>query len=148
MSKGHHKTLESLELSYTTSFYTTPLWHTGREISNEFDRCSPSFKCFTSVRFLKIAPIFIWGREEFHDTENNVVEQSRYEENERLWKAIPRTVEDLCIANASGWLDRNDESGSKNVSSYLLPALSLLIDRKSECFPKLNAFQIQIRFED
>jgi hypothetical protein len=130
----HRDTLESLCLSHE-DFY--PFEAYGGEPEKPYP-CS--FTPFTALKQLKVAPLYIWGNGGFNDS----VELSRPETKQKLWKALPKNLEELWITRAQHQKVDGQDLAIEFVPDCLIPALELVVQNKEDSFPKLKELRIEL----
>ncbi|KAH7411545.1 hypothetical protein DE146DRAFT_241312 [Phaeosphaeria sp. MPI-PUGE-AT-0046c] len=127
----HHNTLENLGLSHE-DFYPY-------QFGNDSHRPDPcSFVPFTALKRLKVAPVYIWGHDGFHDSAS----LGRAETRDALWQALPKNLEELWIARAQHALPPSDPD-IQFEPVCLLPSLARVLEHKTESFPNLSNLRIE-----
>jgi hypothetical protein len=133
----HHDTLEYLGLSHESDFYPF-------DLDDPDDESHPvCFTPFKALKYLKVAPVFIWGDEGLED----ITKTRRPENLEIFWKALPASLEDLWLTNAEQVTRSKDGAAGKFVPDCLLPALELIVQKKSEAFPNLRRLRIEFELK-
>jgi hypothetical protein len=140
--KAHYDTLEALSITDRCK------WHIENwKASKEF--FALSFVSFSVLKRLDITPMFIWNYD-FYEYDGD--DKSVQNDPESLWKALPKTLEELRITDADGvgwdpWCLGNEKDYLtdviREIPSYLLPALILVMANKAKAFPMLRKLEIQ-----
>ncbi|KAH7073153.1 hypothetical protein FB567DRAFT_611306 [Paraphoma chrysanthemicola] len=132
----HLETLEAPALTHADLYH----YQYGSDGHNP---CAISLAPFTALRRLKIAPVYIWSNSIF--TDKKAVQSPRAQE--RLWQALPASLEQLWITRAQGQKPMIECGGPYDqlpfVPLCLLPALKVLIQRKPDRFPGLVDLRIE-----
>tara|TARA_R110002003_G_scaffold48_21_gene4142 strand:- start:1371 stop:2858 length:1488 start_codon:yes stop_codon:yes gene_type:complete len=129
---SHHSTLETLGLSHEYYYPYEP-----DDMINKPYPCS--FTAFTALKRLKVAPVYVWGHRGFTEKASLVNAETK----EMLWNALPKSLEELWISRALHQEFRDDAS-VRFVPDCLLPALDLVVQNKSQAFPKLEHLRIEL----
>jgi hypothetical protein len=134
--EAHHDTLERLALSHE-EFYPY-------QFGNENEKPIPvTFNSFKVLQKLKVAPVYIWGHDGISDESSLQNPKTR----EWLWKALPETLEELWITRAveQGETKTLEKQAVRFVPDLLIPALELVIQYKSQAYPKLSCLFIEFQ---
>jgi hypothetical protein len=144
--EAHYNTLESLTLNHEHNLYSAL-----EELPSSLQKsCGRSFVSFNALRCLKVAPVFIWGQQ---DLPVDLEYKNNPKEPETLWRALPRTLEELWITNTNGFgvypvTEKPEEEKDRFIAYDLVPALASAIENKPEAYPKLGRFTLQIQIQD
>jgi hypothetical protein len=134
--EAHHDTLECLALSHE-EFYPY-------QFDNDDEQPDPvTFNSFKTLKKLKLAPVYIWGHEGFC-TEDGL---KNPETREWLWKGLPETLEELWITRALEQQEGSalEEQTVRFVPDQLIPALELVVQYKSQAYPKLSCLRVEFQ---
>lgn len=135
----HKDTLEGLGLSHE-DFYP---YQFSDHMDSADDFPTPcSFEQFTSLKRLKVAPVYIWGHNGFTSSQNLKDTATK----RMLWQALPNNLEELWITRAEHQeRDDKDKDSKLFVPNCLIPSIQLVIQNKAEAeaFPKLRSFRIE-----
>jgi hypothetical protein len=144
--EAHHNTLESLTLNHRNYFGSTL-----EELPSNIQKsCGRSFVGSSALRCLKVAPVFIWGQQ---DLPVDLERRNNPKQPETLWRALPRTLEELWITNTNGFgvhpvTETPEEEKDRFIADDLIPALASAIENKPEAYPNLGRFTLQIQIQD
>jgi hypothetical protein len=127
---AHYNTLESLGFSHEQLY--------PHHIDQKEGFEGISFTCFTALKRLKVAPVYIWGHEGF-PFEKYLKGSAK---PDMLWESLPQSLEELWITRATQQSYDDEKFGF--APDCLIPALELVVQHRSEAFPKLNRILIQI----
>lgn len=136
----HKDTLERLGLSHE-DFY--PYQFSDYTDSSYDLPTACSFKPFTALKRLKVAPVYIWGHHGF--TSGQKLRDATTKGI--LWQALPISLEELWITRAVHQ-DREDKDKDSAcfVPKCFIPSLQLLIQKKPEAFPRLSSLRLEFSF--
>jgi hypothetical protein len=129
--RAHHNTLLSLGLSHE-DYYPYA--------DNSDEKPYPvTFKPFKALIRLKAAPVYIWGHDGMCDRDSWIKPTTQ----RMLLEALPRNLEELWITRAEPQDPMSHSASAQFIPDCLLPALQLVIQRKSASLPKLSRLRME-----
>jgi hypothetical protein len=134
----HRDTLDSLGLSHEQSYP----YQYGDDLEEPYPVILKPFKALTR---LKIAPVYIWGDANLQDHNSWTKPATK----RMLCEALPENLRELWITRAEPQGSQNpNDAAAQFIPGCLLPALQLVIQRKSQICPKLNHVRIEFPLMD
>jgi hypothetical protein len=135
--KDHRDMLETLSLTHD-NFYID---------NDDDDQTAVSFSGFSSLKRLRVAPIFVWGNPEMRQPapeDEQEIQKRLDRERSMLLDALPRSLEELVMVKVhdrmiSDYVAKGDKN---DVETYLLPALAHLTRHLSAKLPHLKRLAI------
>lgn len=131
----HHDTLESLSISHEDYY---PYQDSDGDGPDKPYPCS--FTPFSTLKHLKVAPVFIWG----HNGITREADLNDPHTKHMLWKALPEKLEQIWITRAEPQMLREHSTAIRWIPECLFPALDLVIQHKRKTFESLDHVRIEL----